>query len=220
MDIVFPLFDGRAKNLPDYSAGAGYDASWGDKLARAIQRNTSKPHRFVAVVDRGYAFEEDISTIHMNCEMDGWGCIMECFRPDIGRSRRMVLGLDTIVAGNIDHILAWRGECGLLTDPYETHTVCNGVGIFSAKECNRIWALWQKREEYDHTYKSLPSEMAFLRTVCAGAVRLDSVFPDEIQSYKANWRKYPETQAKARIVYFHGTPKPPQVEPQLLEHWQ
>lgn len=219
MDIVFPLFQPDGKNLPEYSGGVGYGPEWADRLVRGFRRNTSKRHRYICVSDQEYQYQEKIQTVLMDCNIHGWACIMECFRPDIGKSRRMILGLDTIILQNVDDILAWREECGLLRDPYETDTICNGVGIFSAAEVRRIWSAWQNRETINHTYKNLPSEMAFLRAVCPNAVRLDSVFPDQIQSYKAHWRRFPELQPQARIVYFHGTPKPPQVEPQLLEHW-
>ena len=58
---------------------------------------------------------------------------MEAFRPALGKGRRFILGLDTLITGNIDELLNWRGECGLLTDPYETHTICNGIGLFSVQ---------------------------------------------------------------------------------------
>jgi hypothetical protein len=61
--------------------------------------------------------------------------------------------------------------------------------------------------------------MAFLRVVCANATRLDQVFPHEIQSYKVHWTNQPEERSKARIVYFHGNPQPPNIEPELMVHW-
>ena len=61
--------------------------------------------------------------------------------------------------------------------------------------------------------------MAYLRNVCADAVRLDEVFVNQIQSYKVHWTNQPEHRSKARIVYFHGNPKPPNIEPELMTHW-
>jgi len=221
MDIVCILFNGKERHLPSYSANAGYSSEWVDKLARAIKRNTTKSHKLICLTDREYTFNETVTQVALDCQDLGWACVMEAFRPGLGKGRRFVIGLDTLITNNIDELLNWRGECGLLTDPFEPHTICNGIGLFSAAEVKRIWNLWQHRAEsnINYQYKNLPSEMAFLRAVCLNATRLDQVFVNQIQSYKVHWTHQPEHRSKARIVYFHGNPKPPNIEPELMTHW-
>ena len=221
LDIVCILFDPNNKGLPDYSARAGYSAEWVDKLARAIRRNTTLDHQIICLVDQDYDFQEPVEKIPLITKETGWGCVMETFRPEIGTDQRFVIGLDTIITGDLNQILSWRGQCGLLTDPYHRETLCNGVGSFHPDFCEWIWKAWQRRNEYGERifYNGRVSEMAFLRLLAADAVRLDELFPAEIQSYKVEWRKTPAMREQAKIVYFHGNPKPPNIEPELLQHW-
>jgi len=152
MDIVCILFNGKERHLPSYSANAGYSAEWVDKLARAIKRNTTKSHKLICLTDREYTFNETVTQVPLDCQDLGWACVMEAFRPGLGKGRRFIIGLDTLITNNIDELLNWRGECGLLTDPFEPHTICNGIGLFSAAEVKRIWNLWQHRAESGVNY--------------------------------------------------------------------
>lgn len=162
---------------------------------------------------------------------------MEALRPDICSGHRMVLGLDTIICNSIESILQWNGDCGLLDDPLNPGELCNGVGIYSQSCAGRLWHLWQNRDRlftkeelyYVPDYEigkishkqGYLSEMAFLRTVMhQQAARLNRIFPNQIQSYKVHWKESGrQMKNQASIIYFHGNPKPPKVEQELLEHW-
>lgn len=221
LDIVCILFDGANKGLPGYSAGAGYSAQWVDKLARGIRRNTDLKHQIICLVDQDYHFDEQVEKIPIITRETGWGVVMETFRPEIGCSQRIVMGLDTIITGDLNQIFQWKGRVGLLTDPYHTSTICNGYASYSPEFCEWIWEQWQRKEEYGERifYNGRISEMAFLRFLARDAVRLDDLFPNEIQSYKVDWMMRPEARSSAKIVYFHGRPKPPNIEETLLQHW-
>ena len=110
MDIVCILFNGKEKHLPSYSANAGYSPEWVDKLARAIKRNTTKSHKLICLTDREYQFNETVTQVALDCEDLGWACVMEAFRPGLGKGRRFIIGLDTLITANIDELLNWRGE--------------------------------------------------------------------------------------------------------------
>lgn len=223
IDIVTVLFDGTDLGLPSYSARAGYNAVWADKLFRGIKRNYSGDFRFICLVDKDYNFSENIEAIRFDEKAPGWGCIMEAFRPDLGENKRIILGLDTVITGNLDEIFNFDRGIGLPSDPYSSNTICNAVGIFSIEWTRKIWKLWGQRQGYDAPhllYGGRVSEMAFLRHFAGGAIRLDHIFEDKIQSYKVHWTANDdEKRSKARIVYFHGIPKPPSIDAKILEHW-
>lgn len=226
MNIIMVLYNGH-NTLPSYSSNAGYSPKWVDKLVSAIERNTSIPLSFYCLVDRDdYVFQKkNVVPILLKETINGWSPMMEAFRPDICSRHRMVFGLDTIITGNIDHIIEWNGACGLLDDPYHPYTLCNGIGIYNESTASRFWYMWNERSrlfpDNQLYYHGFLSEMAFLRLVAKDSARsLNRIFPKEIQSYKAHWRASSENERKnARIVYFHGDPKPPHVEQELLEHW-
>jgi hypothetical protein len=224
MNIFMVLYTNR-NGTPSYSANAGYSPAWVDRLVAGIERNSIQRNNFYCLVDReDYQFRENVKPILLSEKAEGWSPMMECFRPEICRGRRMVFGLDTIITGSIEHILNWEeGECGLLDDPLAKGEICNGIGIYDESIVNRFWHLWTERDRLfsnrELYYDGILSEMAFLRTVARGATRLNRIFPEEIQSYKAHWRANKQKQRNARIVYFHGNPKPPNVERELLEDW-
>ena len=225
IDFFCCLFDGKKTTLPAYSGQVGYSPEWADKLFRAVSRHTNDFIRFVCLTDQEYQFQTAIEQIPCLDPGEQWGCIMETLNPEFGGNRRIVLGLDTLILGNIQEICDWPGDVGLLTDPYYPETICNGVGSYSPQACSRLYRSWTEGKEKNReqwSYKGQLSEMVFLRQEMAEATRLDQVFPDQIQSYKAHYRDHLETQDKARIVYFHGRPKMQELhgDDPLLRHWQ
>jgi len=224
MNIFTVLFT-SAGAVPSYSANTGYSPEWVDRLVAGIERNSIQRNTFFCLVDRDdYSFRENVTPILLKDKIEGWSPMMECFRPEICDGTRMVLGLDTIITGSIEHILEWDdGECGLLDDPFAKDKLCNGIGIYKQSTINRFWHLWKNRERLfinnELYYNGAISEMAFLRIVAADSHRLNRIFPNEICSYKAHWKVNTKQRQDARIVYFHGNPKPPNIEQELLEHW-
>lgn len=227
MNILTVLYT-NVNGTPTYSSQAGYSPEWVDKLVAAIERNSSQRNEFYCLVDRhDYSFRERIIPVMIEGKIDGWSPMMETLRPEICAGPRMVLGLDTIVKGNIDAILEWNGDCGLLDDPFEKGMICNGIGMYSQSCVGRLWHLWENRNRLfgrnELMYNGAISEMAFLRkTVGEECTKLNRLFPNQIQSYKAHWSKNDiHRRINARIVYFHGNPKPPNIEEKelLLEHW-
>lgn len=226
IDFVCVLFNGTSTDLPSYSKGAGYSTGWVDRLYRGIARQM--PHddwNLVCLTDAEYKFSEPVQQVSLLRPGLGWACIMEAFRPVLTKRRRMIVGLDTLFVGPLDEIIAYDGECGLLRDPYHLETICNGVGIFSAKISAELWQNWcndlhnwRKRA----IYMGQVSEMQFLRlTVGDTCNLLDQIYPEQIQSYKVHWKPGKMDRSKARIVYFHGRPKMQEIEDEeLLAFWQ
>ena len=215
--------------LPEWSAV--YDASWVDKLYRSIERNYHNPFRFVCMNDGRYEFDEHVISIPL-LSSDGWGNILESFRPDVAHGRIFQLGLDTIITGDITQIVDTDAICGLHRNPSKnvrSDVIGNGIGVFDRDYATRLWDIYQsdtKHWQKTALLKGNFSEMVFLRLNTKGDVTLlDDLYPNQIISYKAHLRRQKsqkrrrELRKSARIVYFHGRPKPPDVEPWLLQHW-
>jgi hypothetical protein len=228
MTFVCTLF--RPPNyLPEWSDV--YDASWADKLYRGIARNYSKPFRFVCLNDGGYTFAENVISIPL-LDSAGWGNMLEAFRPEISDDCITVLGLDTVITGDITSIVDTDTVCGLPRSPgmrVAKNEICNAIGIYGREYATGLWETYQSDPEYWQRTALLGgqfSEVAFLRqNVKEDVTLLDDLYPKQIISYKAHLRRQRNRDRRralrksARIMYFHGRPKPPDVEPWLLQHW-
>jgi hypothetical protein len=221
---VCVLFAGN-DSVPHYSRV--YDASWVDKLYRGVDRNTECDIDFVCLTDRWTDFDEyvNIRQLQLKDTPGSWASMCEAWRPGVAFNRICVLGLDTIITGPIDEIVDTDCDIGLLHDPYSPAQVSNCVGIYSRAACNRLWQNWienQGKWKTDALYNGCISEMEFLRKAVGinGATMLDDVHPGQIVSYKAHVVDHPKALERARIVYFHGKPKPHQVEDEWIkQHW-
>ena len=209
--VACALFEGR--DVPVYSRDI-YDPEWVDKLFRGVKRNTTKPFRFVCMTDfPPLVFDEPIKTIKFKTFKDNWLCLMEAFR--VTGDPVMMLGLDTIITGDLDEILDHRPKFAMLKDPYQPQRMCNGV------------TMWQDRRDlYDRIVKEgigrdcymggHPSEMLWLAKH-GHPTDLADRFPGQIKSYKAEVKK--GGIEDARIVYFHGREKPHEIDHPVLRHW-
>jgi len=208
-----------------HSWARAYDPSWVNKLYNGIKRNTSDPYpHFVCFTDKTYRFDEDILPVRLKDPEAGFGCLAEAWRGDYTAERRVcVLGLDTIILGNIDEIMQTElpSGIGLLRDPYVPNQVGNMVGLYDESACGMLWNLWQLNSDM--------TDQNFLRSLVGvvGATLLNDKYPGEILSYKVDlrggrWGGSEGDKEKLKILYFHGNPKPHEVvekSPWLKENW-
>lgn len=182
----------------------GYDETWVEKLYRGFARNLTRPFRFVCFVDRTRDFAEPID--QRKFSSDGLPDYGYCIEPFALNVPSIVVGLDTIVTGNIDHLADWcmTADKIALPNPYGKDA-CNGVVLCPAGK-REIFDEWRGENDMEWLRKQ-PHET------------IDKIFPGEVLSYKAHVRG--KGLGKARIVYFHGAPKPPAIDEAWVgEHWR
>jgi len=212
-----------------------YDASWADKLYRGLARNTSFDFELVCLVDDDYDFKEPIRSVPFNNLEEGWWAIREKYRSDICDGKRVTMGLDTIICGDVDEIFSYDDFFAVISDPGNHRVICNGVTIASTDFIVEYQQMMDT--DYKQVYKesmmttkkynpnnAIPSEMRLLQVRYPKADRLDRIYPDKIFSYREHIMKEPYKLDNARIVYFHGEPKPPELNNEdytlkLMEHW-
>jgi hypothetical protein len=154
----------------------------------------------VCLTDRQYDFKEDVE--QQPLRKVGWRRAMLQTHA-VKADRLFIMGLDTIIVGNLDDILGYEGPLAVPRDPYHPQWPCNGVVLgpmrddIAAVDGTDMVAL--REFKYDW---------------------LDDLFPGQILSYKVHVRGH-ALPPVARIVYFHGEPKPNEVdEAWVKEHWQ
>lgn len=193
-------------NTKSYKFSRDYTTEWVERLYRGFNRNLTVPFEFVLFTDCLRDYSAPIKQQLLGHHPITYSSYIEPFK----MNRPMILvGLDTLIVGNIDHLaehcLTGR-NVALPSDPFEPSKVCNGVALIPAGH-KGIYDAWKGE-----------NDMAFLRAT-KGIKRIDDLFPKEVISYKAHYKK--DGLGNAKIVYFHGRPKMHQIEEQeLLEHWK
>jgi hypothetical protein len=186
-----------------------YDESWVEKLYRGFRRNLTAPFEFVCFVDRLRTFSEPIGQqtfrdMHLGRVL-GYGDCIEPYRLGVPM---ILVGLDTIVTGNIDHLADYcmtSDRFALPRDPYRPRIACNGVALVPTG--HRKVATLHRGENDMEWVRKFPHRY------------IDDEFPGAVVSYKGAVEK--RGLGDARIVYFHGQKKPHQLPhvAWIREHW-
>lgn len=211
----------RGTDLPSYSADV-YDASYVRNLRRACNRNGAL---LTLLHDEHYASaaeDADEAVPLAGHGVGGWSNVLEMFRPCLwpeSGERHVAVGLDTILVGRLDWLFAWHhAPVGLPMDPYQKATVCDAVISWDRAGAALVWAEFQdslKDGMKRHHYAGRPSEMALLRDLWGRAKwpTFDDTHPGELLSYKAHVCKGRKDWRRSSVVYFHGEPKPADLDP-------
>ena len=241
--IITCLFDGVVFGVP-HSTNI-YNATWVDKLYRAIKRNTTKPFELICLVDKEYPIKEPVKQVKFIEQANtsvGWSLLVEMYRPDITSDRRVTIGLDTIIMDNIDDILEIDNDIAMITDAYYRKEVGNPITWCSPKTANFIWDVWTTKREWVYENcvwhgkwregqkivdVSAVSEMILLRKLFdqdGEVLRVDNVY-EGIYSYAVHIIENPDLIEKAKIIFFHGDRKPHElgahpVDKKIIPHWK
>lgn len=186
------LWEANAKSQPFSRC---YNEEWVEKLYRGFRRNLTVPFEFVCFVDYMRDFAEPAIQQHrLTTTNPDYGCFTEPYRLNVPM---ILVGLDTIVVRNIDHLADYcmKGhKVALPRDPYQPARSINGVALVPAGQ-RRIFDWWRGENDMEWL-RSFPWQP------------MDDIFPGEVLSLKFHDVRRKGLQ-EASIVYFHGEPKPP-----------
>lgn len=194
-------------NAASFAFSRQYTEVWVERLYRGFARNLTRPFRFVCYTERDRTFAE--SAINQIVGLPARPTYGDCIRPYALNDPMILVGLDTIVCGNIDHLAdhcLTADKIALPRDPYNLNQACNGVALVPAG-----------MERIAETHAG-ENDMAWLRTFPHDFT--DDLFEGAIVSYKGTVEKTGLRDAK--VVYFHGLKKPHELPhlPWIQEHWR
>lgn len=203
LTVATLLWDANEKSLPFSRC---YDESWVDKLYRGFARNLTMPFQFRCFTDRPRTFGE--SAIRTSLLRNaGKPDYTSCIEPFMLNQPMILVGLDTVILRNVDHLAEYCLTAKMLAlprDPFHWSRACNGVCLVPAG-MGRVY-----------TAHAGQNDMDWLRQF--EHVFIDDIFPGSVKSYKGHVRgmtEYlqgiPQGYAGVDIVYFHGVPKPHQL---------
>lgn len=198
------LWEANEHSLPTSRC---YDADWVNKLAAMFRRNLTIPHRFVCFTDRERRFAAGIEQERLSAARPDYGSFTEPYRLNVPM---ILVGLDTVIVANIDHMAAWclsGDRIALSRDPYQPDRVINPVALVPAGQ-RGVWDDWRGENDMD-----------WLRA--RDTTFLDDLFPGEVLSLKFHDIRRKGLQG-AKIVYMHGRHKPHELThlAWIREHWR
>jgi hypothetical protein len=186
------LWDANDRSL---SFSRCYDETWVEKLHAGFRRHLTVPFRFICFTERPRQFSVGIETQWIEGE-PSYGSVIEPFKLN---EPMILVGLDTIVVGNCDHLAAYAiggNKLAVPRDPFYPEKVCNGVAL-APQGCRHVWDKFPGGNDMD-----------WIRAQDVAVI--DDIFPGQVCSYKGDIKKNGLT-ADTRIVYFHGADKPHQM---------
>lgn len=185
-----------------------YDESWVVRLCNGVARHLTEEFRFVLFTDRTRDLPGCIEQRQIGAEKPDYGTCIEPYALS-AEGPMILVGLDTLFVGNIDHLARSareRMDLGLPRDPYNPAQACNGVGLVP-QGMERIAS--EHRGENDMEWvRRFPHSM------------LDYEFPGQVVSWKGHVEK--RGLGDARVIYFHGKRKMHELgdHPIIREHWR
>lgn len=193
-----------------------YDETWVIKLYNTFHRNLERPWQMVCFVDepRGKLLNHPIDQeLLLSDRPYDWRCLIEPFRLS-DQYPMIILGLDTIILGRIDHYVDYCMDPGnkmaLVRNPYQMDQSINPI-VLVPQGNSRVYTEWDRQR----------NDMEWLRTFDHESNFMDDLWPGEVLSYKAH-RIGEFGPGDARVIYFHGKPKPHVLQHTALitQHWR
>lgn len=215
-------------------SGGIYTAEWVDRLAAGVRRHLAAPHHFVCLTDVPLALSGIAAVPLAAGARAGWWSKLELFRPDLFAGRVLYLDLDSVVVGDLAELAAYGGGFGMIGNFYRPQQSQSGLMAWNADgvAAGEIWNRWQA--DPAGTVRRHHGDGDFIGGVLGGQEdRLDRRYPGQIVSYKVNClgargatlrgtEGPPAIPTGARVVCFHGAPKPTDLTPDnpLVMAWR
>lgn len=190
-------------------SGGDYDAEDVVQLCRGVRLWAGRPVRFVCLSDVPLPPEPGLERLPLLFDWLGWWAKLEVFRPSVlpaAPGPRLYLDLDTVINGDVTEI---QPEAfAMLSDFYRPDLAQSGVMAWPEGDPmpRRIWRAWMRGPtEHMHTHRG---DGEWIRTIVPAALRLQDAFPGQIVSYKVDVKPRGATPSGARVICFHGQPRP------------
>lgn len=208
-----------------------YSPAYADRFARNAMQFAPAGSEVVIVTNYDPSeFSAGQRIVALIGREDGWANLMEMFRPDAVSHGLpcLLVGLDTVFVGPLVHLAQKIEAHGIIVvdDPMEPGQLSNAVVGVMPRGAAAIWNLWCSLDpdcRYTNPDDQLFgkfSEMKWMRRNLPGIVgsnpggriqRWGQLAPGAVLSYKKNLQGGGNPGSSARIVYFHGEPKPHQL---------
>jgi hypothetical protein len=172
---------------------------------------TTYPLRIVVLTDM--AIETQWEVIPLSHKWPRWWSKMELFAPDLHYLGDILyFDLDTTIVGSLAEIAAER-RLTLLEDFFRPEKLGSGLMRLPVEERSIVWPQWMASPE-SHMRK-FRGDQEFIAPILLTdweVQRWQQVLPRQVVSYKVHVKAQGQVPEGARVVCFHGRPKPWQLK--------
>lgn len=179
-------------------SGGIYNLEYLDRLAHGIKKHAGRKLYCLSDIDCP-------NRIPLEHGWPGWWSKMELFRPDI-KGRIFYLDLDTVICGDIRHMLK-VDDLVVLRHVFrwkEHDRVGSGMMMIPEDKRPRIWQAWL--DGIDKEIGKRGGDQEFLRKIWKRHKKWQNLFPGQVFSIRVQCQG--QAPPDARVVYYHGKPKP------------
>lgn len=157
-----------------------------------------------------------VPTIPLSHDWPGWWSKMCAFNPELIQGDLLLMDLDTVVLGSIDHLVA-IGKTTMLSDFYYPERAASGLMYLTEDDRGAVWDRWMTTPERHMASCGSLGDQKFVGDCLPRAARWQDEFPGQIVSYKVHVCTRQQSRRGigngslpegARVVCFHGQPRP------------
>ena len=131
----------------------GYDATWVEKLQRAVERNLSYPHRFVCLSDCAVPCER----IELEDVGKGFWSKIQLFKPNLFTGPVLYLDLDTVICSSIDAIVDCIKDQSFVMWYEADKQIHSSAFMWWQGDHSHLWNLYQQSpQHWANTYRHPP----------------------------------------------------------------
>ena len=186
--------------------GNKYSASYVNILFDMIRRNlleTTK-FQFICFTDDASGLNEAIETRKLPNNLEGWWNKLWLFSYGAGLDGQVFyFDLDTVIVGELDSLLAYRGRFAILRDFYRPNGLQSSVMSWQAGDY-AIWEGWIAAKR-----PILPGgDQEWVERVVKAPDIWQELYPRAFVSYKIHCQGRRMPPKGSRLVIFHGNPRP------------
>lgn len=140
-------------------------------------------------------------------DIEGWWNKLALFKGGMFPVGERVLSfdLDVLPIGSLYSLAAYRGRFAMMADPYHDDHLNSSVMAWEAGTADDIWTIWDRsfRPQFDRR-----GDQFWIESLRPKADRWQAIAPGQVVSYKADCRNLGKPPAGAKLVVFHGQPRP------------
>lgn len=205
-----------------------YDAEYVNKLYRGVARNLTQPFKFICLTDEPSGIDPAIQVIPVtNHRLPGWWQKISLFKPlaEI-QGRILYFDLDTVITGPLTDVASYDGEFAIIKPFYRPFGFMSSVMAFESGFGQHVWTEFMKNPEANmQTCAPAPhlngawGDQRWLEMCFDRADYVQDLFPGQFVSYKADALREGRIPVDARVVLFHGEPRPHEVDGWVRQYW-
>jgi hypothetical protein len=229
--------------------GTKYGPEYVNRLHAMVSRHLTERRRFLCLTDETAGLRPEIDTAPIPSlppvppRERGWRKLA-AFSPEAAErlcETVLYLDLDVVVVGSLDPFLEHPGVFPMIRDWYHPFRIVGNSSVFRFRPAEQRGLFDDFRRNADDIVRRFRNEQEFVTDHLRRRGELSFWPPEWAPSYRVGclplwpWRAWrtPKPPPSARVIVFHGEPKPPEAiagrkgvlqtyrpAPWLAEHWR